>query len=477
LPIGDSADLWRLTVHHSPIGMALVALDGRLMMVNRAFAEMLGYAVDDLTSRGFQEITHPDDLDTDLDHFRRTLDGELDSYRLRKRYLRSDGEIVWGDLSVALVRGPRGEPLHFVSQILDITEQRRQEEQLEAIFETVGVGLLLIGPDGTYQRMNRRHAETMAIPFPDGHEGAAGQLGHVYFADGKTLMKREDMPSYRAMQGEEFDDYTYWVGSDPQTRLAFSASARMVRGSSGERLGAALAYQEITELMRAMQVKDEFVASISHELRTPLTSVLGYLEIVVENEALPAHVRDRLDVVRRNALRLQALVSDLLEVGQLGESGLALQRADVDVARVAREAAQAAEPLADQSGIALSVDLPSSLVAFVDEKRIRQVLDNLLSNAVKYSDEGGRVGLSLRRTDATLELEVSDDGIGIAEEDVPHVFDRFFRGSDALTQHIPGTGLGLNIVGTIIGAHHGSLVVDSALGEGTTFRVSLPLGG
>jgi two-component system phosphate regulon sensor histidine kinase PhoR len=472
----DGGDLWRLTVQHSPIGMALVGVDGRLLMVNQALSEMLGRPVEELTEHGFQDLTHPDDLAGDLALFTSALAGEIDSYRMRKRYFHADGHVVWGDLSVALVRDPDGTPRHFVSQILDITEQRAHEEQLEAVFDAVGVGLLLIGPDGRYLRMNRRHAETMNVPFPEGHEGTAGQLGHVYLPDGKTLMSREDMPTYRAMKGEEFDDYHYWVGSDPHTRLAFSTSARSVRGPSGERLGAALAYQEITDLMRAMQVKDEFVASISHELRTPLTSVLGYLEMLADDDGLPSAVLERLRVVQRNALRLQSLVSDLLEVGQLGETGLALQRADVDVARVAREAAEAARLLAERAGVTLSASLPETLVAFVDEKRVRQVLDNLLSNAVKYSPGGGAVGLTLRHTGPTLELEVSDTGMGIAADDLPHVFDRFFRGSGALNRHIPGTGLGLNIVGTIIGAHRGSILVDSEVGHGTTFRVTLPIG-
>ena len=109
------------------------------------------------------------------------------------------------------------------------------------------------------------------------------------------------MPSYRAVQGEEFDDYTYWVGDDPRTRAAFSTSARQVRGPAGERLGAALAYQEITDLMRAMQVQDEFVSSVSHELRTPLTSVLGYLEMLCEHDGA-ARRRDR-PAARRPAQR------------------------------------------------------------------------------------------------------------------------------------------------------------------------------
>ncbi|HEU4810626.1 MAG TPA: PAS domain S-box protein, partial [Nocardioides sp.] len=149
----DSAELWRLTLLHSPIGMALVGLDGRLLMVNRALCDMLGYDEEELSRRGFQELTHPDDLDDDLELFDKTLAGEIDSYRIRKRYLHAQGQVVWGDLSVALVRAQDGSPRHFISQILDVTEQREHEDRLaaasaavehehqtlEAIFETVSV--------------------------------------------------------------------------------------------------------------------------------------------------------------------------------------------------------------------------------------------------------------------------------------------------------------------------------------------------
>ena len=484
----DSAELWRLTLQHSPIGMALVGVDGRLLLVNRALSDMLGHDIEELSRRDFQELTHPDDLDSGLELFGQAVAGEIDSYRLRKRYLHADGHVVWGDLSVALVRGQDGHPLHFISQILDVTEQREQEERLqaasaevahehqtlEAIFETVSVGLLLIGRDGRYERMNRRHRETMSLPFPDGHDGEAGQLGHVYFPDGQTLMSKEDMPSYRAVQGEEFDDYTYWVGDDPRTRAAFSTSARQVRGPSGEKLGAALAYQEITDLMRAMQVQDEFVSSVSHELRTPLTSMLGYLELLCDHEDLPPDVTGQLRIVQRNAIRLRALLSDLLHVGQVGEGSLPLQRLAVDLVALVDEAVEASRPFAEKAGVVVGVDVPDHLSAVVDEQRIRQVLDNLLSNAVKYSDAGGSVTVVLRRAADAIVLEVTDTGIGIAPDEVEHVFARFFRGGEALEKHIPGTGLGLNIVSSIVAAHDGAVTLESEIGRGSTFRVTLP---
>ena len=484
----DVADLWRLTVQHSPIGMALVDLDGRLLTVNHAFCTMLGRSAESLLRLSFADLTHPDDIDGDLGVFSRAAAGEIDTFRLRKRYLHADGHIVWGDLSVALVRDQDGGPRHLISQILDVTSQRDREERLEAarreleqehrtleaVFEAVSVGLLLINVDGHYERMNRRHAETMALPFPDGHDGEAGQLGAVYLADGKTLMGKEEMPSYRAVQGEEFDDYTYWVGDDPRTRAAFSTSARQVLGPTGERLGAALAYQEITDLMRAMQVQDEFVSSVSHELRTPLTSMLGYLELLCEHEELPGDVTDQLRVVRRNALRLQALLSDLLDVGQAREDGLRLQRAPADVAATVRQAVEAVRPGAHHRGIGVEIQAPAHLTAVVDERRVRQVVDNLLSNAVKYGDADGTIRIVLRRGRDGVELTVTNTGIGLTGLEAEHVFERFYRGDRALEEHIPGTGLGLDIVSSIVAAHGGTVSVDSVVGRGTTFRVALP---
>ena len=484
----EGADLWRLMLVHSPIGMAVVAPDGHPLMVNRALTEMLGYDEDDLLGRRFQDVTHPDDLDADEAWLRKMLDGELDSYRLRKRYVHADGDVVWGDLSVALVRGSDGEPLHFISQILDVTEQsenearlqrataevERERQTLEAIFDTVRVGLLLIGPDGRYERMNKRHAETMRIPFPEGHSGSAGHPGHVYLPDGRTPMAQEDMPSIRATRGEEFDDYVYWVGADPATRAAFSTSARQVRGPSGERLGAALAYQEITDLMRAIQVKDEFVASVSHELRTPLTAVLGYLEMLCEREALPSDVAGQLRVTRRNALRLQALLSDLLLIGQIADGSLDLVATPVDLASVARDAVEAAQVSADRGGVTLRSEVPEHVPCLGDEQRLRQVLDNLLSNAIKYSRTGDSATLVLRAAGGEVLVEVTDTGLGIAEHELEHVFSRFFRGGEAIVRHVPGTGLGLSIVTSIVAAHGGEVSVQSELGRGTTFRVTLP---
>jgi signal transduction histidine kinase len=238
---------------------------------------------------------------------------------------------------------------------------------------------------------------------------------------------------------------------------------------------------EQNDSLRAVdKMKDDFVASVSHELRTPLTSINGYLELVMDGEAgeLGDEQRDFLGIVRRNAERLLRVVGDLLDVAQFNAAEVVLERAPVDLAALAEQAVDAVRPLAEERGIAVALERKAlGLLEKVegDADRLGQVIDNLLTNAVKFTPTGGRVEVNLFAEEGLVKLEVSDTGMGISKEDVDHLFERFFRTSDARVQAIQGTGLGLSIAAAIVDAHGGSIEVESELGAGTTFRVVLPL--
>ncbi|MDX6375127.1 MAG: two-component system, OmpR family, phosphate regulon sensor histidine kinase PhoR [Nocardioidaceae bacterium] len=345
----------------------------------------------------------------------------------------------------------------------------------EAILDTVDVGLVLLDGNGRYLTINRRHHDFMLLAFPAGHSGQAGQLGDVFHEDGETFVQHEDMPTYRATQGEEFDDQLIWVGSDPLTRRALSVSSRVVREESGKFAGAALAYKDVTDFMRALEVKEEFVASVSHELRTPLTSIHGFNSLVLERDDLPEEVRHQLGVVQRNVGRLDRLVSDLLQTAQVERGLVHLERERTDIAALVRQSLEAARPAVEAAGLTLESRVPTQLIVMVDPQRFAQVVDNLLSNAVKYTPSGGRIEVDLSVTHDRMELVVLDTGIGISVRDRNHVFSRFFRTRHAAQRSIQGIGLGLSISKAIVDSHGGRIEVESEEGLGSTFRVRLPL--
>jgi signal transduction histidine kinase len=355
-------------------------------------------------------------------------------------------------------------------ELLDL--QRRVGE---AILDTVDVGLVLLDREGRYMTMNRRHHDFMRLAFPAGHGGVAGQLGEVYHEDGETRVQREEMPTCRATQGEEFDDQLIWVGSDQLTRRALSVSSRVVRDEQGRLAGAALAYKDVTDFVRALEVKEEFVAAVSHELRTPLTSIHGFTSLILERGDLPEPVRHQLVIVQRNVARLDRLVADLLQTAQVERGLVHLERERTDVAALVRHAVEAARPAVEKADLTLTARVPEHLMVVVDPQRFSQVVDNLLSNAVKYTPAGGRVEVDLSIADDRVELVVRDTGIGICTRDHDHVFSRFFRSRDAVQQSIQGIGLGLSITRAIVESHGGRIDVESEVGRGSAFRVRLPL--
>jgi signal transduction histidine kinase len=225
------------------------------------------------------------------------------------------------------------------------------------------------------------------------------------------------------------------------------------------------------------RMKDEFVALVSHELRTPLTSITGYLELVLDDPELSPDHRRFLDVVDRNSARLLRLVSDLLLVAQIESGKLTLDLEEVDLAGLARDAAEGLRPVADARDIDLRLEAGPVSTLMGDPARLGQLLDNLVSNAVKFTEPGGRVVVALGAAGEDIVLAVSDDGIGIPAAEQRRLFDRFFRASTAQERAIEGTGLGLTIVNAIVRAHGGTIEVTSEEGEGTTFRVRLPGAG
>jgi two-component system phosphate regulon sensor histidine kinase PhoR len=347
---------------------------------------------------------------------------------------------------------------------------KQQETLLNTVLDTVHLGVLAVDADGHDILMNRKQRANHELARPKDIDDPNESQLLVFAPDRTTPVPVEERPVRRAVMGETFTDYLVWLGSGNEQR-AITTSARAMKDADGQFTGSVIVFGDVTDLVNALAAKDEFVASVSHEFRTPLTSILGYVEILLEDD--PAdYQKEPLEIIRRNSERLLTLVSDLL-VSRHGQ--LIVAPHTVDVAELVRATVSAALPKADASQVVLKADTPARLDAHVDGPRISQVLDNLVSNAIKYSPDGGNVLVSLEQEDGHLTCTVSDTGMGMTDEDQAEVFAKFFRTSNVRRTAIPGVGLGLPISKAIVEAHGGTITVDSALGKGTTFTFRLPL--
>lgn len=482
----DAKDLWRLTMDVSPVGMAILSPDGNYLLVNRALCQMLGYEAEVLTSLTYQSLTHPDDLDPHVPTMQRLFAGELPSLRLTKRWVRSDGSILLGDLSLAVMRDALGAPSHVIAQIVDLSERRMletllssTEEQLEsaqaqvqAVFDAAHVGLLLFDRDGIVVRTNQRQDEFMALAFPEGHRGQPGQPGFVYTADQSRLLGSSELPSTRASEDEPLQDVLVWIGEHPEKRRALSVTMRPVLSASGARSGTAVACLDVTDLVQARRAKEEFVATAAHELRTPLAAVLANLELLEDDPGVTPDVESHLDAVRRNAWRLSRLVADLIYAARISAGGQVVDPYQVDLAALLREAIAGAEKDAAAKRITLSTVMPDAVVVDADGLRVRHAMDNLLAHAIVTCPRQGEVAVKVTLDDEAVTIDVRHDE---DENDAAgQRADHLFLLDDHLAEPRTGGDLGLSLVRTIAEGHGGAVTLHTDAGGTTTVRVVLP---
>ncbi|MDQ0633047.1 signal transduction histidine kinase [Arthrobacter pascens] len=354
-----------------------------------------------------------------------------------------------------------------------LASSREREKLLETVLEATDVAIAAVDSSGHYlvannrQRIFRRVTEAEDSTPGQGHQLIFGQ-------DRQTLLPPEKRPVSRAIAGESFADYLVWAGEEPSQR-AFSTAARPLLSEDGRLNGAVVVYSDVTGWVEALAANEELISNVSHEFKTPLNSILGNVDLVLEDiAALSPLSAQRLEVVQRNSERLLALVSDLT---LSASSELKVYPKRTDLASLVATSIGSARAQADQSNISFVADVPSPLWAYADPLRIGQALDNLVSNAIKYSPGGGVVSISAQGTGHWVQLNVKDTGMGMSPEDSARVFRRFFRSEAARDAAITGAGLGLSITKTIIERHGGHISCESRTGEGTTFTLRLPAEG
>jgi two-component system phosphate regulon sensor histidine kinase PhoR len=240
--------------------------------------------------------------------------------------------------------------------------------------------------------------------------------------------------------------------------------------------GAVLVFHDVTRLRELEGLRQDFVANVSHELRTPLSLIKSAAETLIDGgKSDPVALTRFLEIIDKNANRLTLLIDDLLLLAQIDSGRIELRLEPVVLGVAVQDALGDFAAKAQARGVSLEHEVPPGLVARADPNRLRQVLSNLIDNAIKYGSANGRVVVGGRvLEDGRVELSVRDDGPGIPPEAAARVFERFYRADKARSRELGGTGLGLAIVKNVIQAHGGEVRVESTLGAGTGFFVTLP---
>ena len=233
----------------------------------------------------------------------------------------------------------------------------------------------------------------------------------------------------------------------------------------------------LEELKKISKAKTDFVSAVSHELRTPLTSIKGYASILITGKigALPPEVKERLEKINKHSDNLVKLINDLLDISRIESGRVEMNFTKHNIASIVENIRDLLMPQVSKKNIQLKINIPKLPDIPVDNSQIERVFINLLSNAIKFTPENGTIMIDAELKDQSVLFKISDNGIGIKEEEIPKLFQEFYRIDNEINQNVKGTGLGLVLVKNIIEAHQGKIWLTSKTGSGTTFYFTLPI--
>lgn len=469
-----SGDLFQALIENSSELIHVVDEEGRIRYMAPSVERVLGYRPEEMVGRMAHEYLHPEDLPAAAVTFEHDIQHPgIAPRRLELRLRHRDGS--WRTLEVVgkVIESPTGGALAVVNSH-DVTGRKRMEaelrsanESLRALIRASPAAIVSIDPDGTVRTWNSAAerifgwsaAEVLDRPLPtvpDDHRDEFRFLLHRY-ARGESVTGLETRR--RRRDGSVVD---------------VSISAAPMHDDTGRVCGVMALVEDITERKRVEAEREKFLEVISHDLRNPLSTVLLSASAALQARLPLEHreyVHGQLGRVTLAAEQMSRLINDLSDAASLESGHFTLDRRAHLPAFLLREAAEVLGPLAEDRGVRLAVEPCDAPPVTADAGRVLQVLSNLVGNAIRFSPQRGVVTL---RADAVAEgvrFSVSDTGPGIAEEHLPHLFDRYWQ---ARRTPRGGAGLGLAIAKGIVEAHGGRIRVESAPGEGATFHFTLP---
>lgn len=379
--------------------------------------------------------------------------------------------IAEGDLEIRLplrMSDELGEIYDAINRMADRMRQQlddttAEKERLHAVLDAMAEGVLVVDAEGELILVNNRLRELFDAWNEIRGRSALEIIRNADFAQLLADAAGTDEPVSCEIQ----------IGGPTPRDLRVQA----VRFPSGDqdRTGTVAVFHDLTEIRHLEQIRQDFVANASHELRTPLAAVRGFAETLLHGAELSREDQQSyLGIIERHALRLGHIVDDLLVLSRAESGAASLSFAEVDVAAMATSLVADTKRRPAASRLTIELIVEGHAVAWADRQATEQVLSNLLDNAIKYTEPGGRIEVGVGMDDGRVRARVADTGLGIPEEDLTRIFERFYRVDKARSRELGGTGLGLSIVKHLVQRMGGEISVESEFGEGSTFTFTLP---
>jgi len=388
---------------------------------------------------------------------------------------------IGGQVAVAINNAHLYELIRDQAERLGVMLRKEQEDasRSQAILEAVADGVLVTGSDNQISFVNSSTERILALEQAhllgntlDTFGGLFGKAASTWM---DTIRRWSEDPSLY-VPGDTYAEQLELENG----RIALVHLAPVIL--QNDFLGTVSIFRDITHEVEVDRLKSEFVATVSHELRTPMTAIKGYVDILTMGAAgaLNENQLHFLDIVRNNIDRLNILVGDLLDISRIEAGRVTLNPQSVDIHAIAEDivADVLRRSQTEEKPMALSLDSPKKVPAVIgDSDRVRQILGNLVDNAYNYTPNNGTIRVSIHQQNGEMQVDIQDNGVGIATEDQARIFERFFRGENPLVLATPGTGLGLPIVRQLVEMHNGRIWMTSTgvPGEGSTFSFTLPI--
>jgi two-component system cell cycle sensor histidine kinase/response regulator CckA len=481
----ESETRFRTMFKYAPFGVALINIEGHLLLTNLALQDMLGYSEDEFNGMDFSDFTDPDDAVTDRDLFDELLEGKRDFYQVEKRLFNRGGDIIWTSLGISIIRDVTGEPQTALVMMKDITERKLaaeererllaqiqgQAQRMQQILETVPEGVLLLDADEQIALVNPVAARDL-LALADARTGDT--LTHL---GGRPLADLLTSPPKGLWHEVEADDRSFQVIARPIENGPTPAGwVVVIRDVTQQRQ-----IQQRVQQQERLAAVGQLAAGIAHDFNNIMATIVLYAQMTERTPTSPDRIRERMRTIDQQAKHAANLIQQILDFSRRAM----LERLPLDLVPFLKEQVQLLERTLPEN-IAIAMDYGTDeYTVHADPTRIQQVVMNLALNARDAMPEGGDLRIGLGRTELEpgdppplpemgagewIQMTVSDTGTGIPPDVLSHVFDPFF------TTKGPGegSGLGLAQVHGIVGAHEGYIDVQSRINQGTVFTIYLP---